>query len=141
MGMEQMTVSELAREVDTSADTIRYYERIGLLPDVDRNHSGYRVFGEADLERVRFVKRAQRFGLRLDEIRELLDVRDRGLCPCGHAHSLLERRSAEIEGQLAELQRLLGDIQGILATGRSADAAGWPCGSRLVRLENRRTIR
>lgn len=136
-----MTVSDLGRQLGVSADTIRYYERIGLLPNIDRNDSGYRVFNDADLERVRFIKRAQRFGLQLDEIGELLDVRDRGLCPCGHARSLLDQRREELTAQLSELQRLHDDIETILKTSTSGDAGTWPCGSGLMQLGDQRTGR
>ncbi len=76
------TISELGREVGVKPDTIRYYERAGLLPSPDRNSSGYRVYGDEDLQRLRFVRGAQRLGLRLRDIRELLAIRDRGACPC-----------------------------------------------------------
>lgn len=65
-----MTVSQLARRTGTTADTVRYSERIGLLPAAERSHAGYRLFGQDALERVAFVRRAQRFGLQLDEIRD-----------------------------------------------------------------------
>lgn len=63
---------------------------------------------------MRFVKRAQRFGLRLDEVSELLAIRQRGLCPCGHTHDLLTARLAEIDQEMAELARLHSDIQRIV---------------------------
>ena len=63
--MSQLTVSKLAEEAGTSPDTVRYYERIGLLPETERSASGYRLYGDEAVERLRFIKRAQRFGLRL----------------------------------------------------------------------------
>jgi DNA-binding transcriptional MerR regulator len=87
-----LTVSKLADRVGLTADTIRYYERVGLLPPPDRTASGYRAFEDDAVERLRFIRGAQRIGLRLQEIKELLDIRDRGLCPCGHTEDLLSRR-------------------------------------------------
>jgi DNA-binding transcriptional MerR regulator len=77
-----LTVSKLADRVGLTADTIRYYERAGPLPPPDRTASGYRAFEDDAIERLRFIKGAQRIGLRLQEIKELLDIRDLGLCPC-----------------------------------------------------------
>jgi DNA-binding transcriptional MerR regulator len=108
--MSQLTVSKLAEKVGTSADTVRYYERIGLLPETTRSGSGYRLYGDEAVERLRFIKRAQRFGLRLEAIGELLDISQRGLCPCGHTRKLLEDKVAELDEEMASLARLRADI-------------------------------
>jgi DNA-binding transcriptional MerR regulator len=79
-----LTISKLATEVGLTADTIRYYEKAGLLPAPARTSAGYRLYGDDAADRLRFIKGAQRIGLRLREIKELLDIGDRGLCPCGH---------------------------------------------------------
>lgn len=114
--MEQLTVSKLAREVGTSPDTVRYYERLGLLREADRTPAGYRQFGESDVERMRFIQAAQRLGLGLAEIRELLEITEHGLCPCGHARGLLEAKLSEIEAQLENLTAMRGTIRGVLDT-------------------------
>ena len=108
--MSQLTVSKLADRVGTSADTVRYYERIGLLPEPDRSASGYRLYDDDAVARVQFVKYAQRFGLRLDEIAELLEIKEQGLCPCGHTRRLLERRLAQLDDDMAAMARLRRDI-------------------------------
>lgn len=136
--MTDMTVSELGRRTGTTADTIRYYERIGLLPDVARSPAGYRLFTEPDVERLAFIKRAQRFGLQLDQITELLGVRDRGLCPCGHARELLTGRLEELDEQLESFSRLRADIEHLLQGDPPSEADGnWPCGSGLVEIGTR----
>ncbi|MDP8938297.1 MAG: heavy metal-responsive transcriptional regulator [Actinomycetota bacterium] len=112
--MSQLTVSRLADRVGTSPDTVRYYERIGLLPEPDRSASGYRVYDDDAVERVQFIKHAQRFGLRLDEIAELLEIREQGLCPCGHTRRLLERRLVQLDDDMAAMARLRGDIAHML---------------------------
>lgn len=112
--MARLTVSKLAERAGTSPDTLRYYERIGLLPEPDRSPSGYRLYDGAMAELVGFIKRAQRFGLRLEEIRELVEVRERGLCPCGHTRLLLERRLADLDNEMTALARLRGDITDML---------------------------
>jgi DNA-binding transcriptional MerR regulator len=122
--VSRLTVSKLARQVGSSADTVRYYERLGLLSQADRTPSGYRLFDEGDIERMRFIQAAQRLGLTLAEIRELLDIGEHGLCPCGHARELLAAKLPEIENQLEALAWMRDAIRGQLdadaATGR------WP---------------
>lgn len=125
--MDGMTVSEAAERAGTTADTVRYYESIGLIPEARRSSSGYRLYDAEDVDRLRFIKRAQRFGLRLDDIGELVEIRDRGLCPCGHARDLLVARVDELAGEIAGLRRLRRDIRGLLDAGTTQSGA-WPCG-------------
>ena len=132
--MSQLTVSKLAEEAGTSPDTVRYYERIGLLPETERSASGYRLYGDEAVERLRFIKRAQRFGLRLEAISDLLDIRSRGLCPCGHTRRLLEERVAELDEEMASLVRLRADISEMLDDLPGAPSAGWRCSSELMQI-------
>lgn len=128
-----LTVSKLGEEVGVSADTIRYYERARLLPAPERTEAGYRLYGEEAAERLRFIKDAQRLGLRLREIRELLEVLDRGVCPCGHADKLLHERIEEIDADLRRLRALKRTL--VAAVGHSqavmCDEAGWECAEQL----------
>ena len=105
-----LTVSHLGAEVGLSAATVRYYERLGLLPPPERSAAGYRLYPKGAVERLRFVKGAQRVGLRLREIGELLGICDRGLCPCGHSEALLRQRMAEVDAQLGELQAVRAEL-------------------------------
>lgn len=132
--MAQLTVSKLAEQVGTSADTVRYYERIGLLPETERSPSGYRQYGDEAVERLRFIKRAQRFGLRLEAIAELLDVRQRGLCPCGHTRRMLDERMAELDAELASLGRLRADIAAMIDELPEPTAGEWRCSSALMQI-------
>ncbi|MBA2475725.1 MAG: MerR family DNA-binding protein [Actinobacteria bacterium] len=133
-----VTVSKLATQVGLSADAIRYYERVGLLPAAARSEAGYRLYGSGDAERLCFIKGARRLGLRLAEIRELLGVLDRGLCPCGHTEALLRTRIDQVEDEL----RRLADVRETLlrVTRRlppeacaESDAGGWPCAEEFIR--------
>ncbi len=137
--MKEMTVSALAGRSGTTPDTIRYYERIGLLGEVVPSPAGYRLFDQDAVERIWFIKQAQQFGLALDQVAELLEVRDRGLCPCGHARRFLTQRREEVDRQLDALGRLRAEIgrllEGDLAEG--ADAS-WPCGSAAIDIERSR---
>ena len=110
-----LTVSHLGAEVGLSAATVRYHERLGLLPAPARTAAGYRQYDAAAVERLRFIKGAQRVGLRLREIGELLAIGDQGLCPCGHTEALLRKRIAEIDAQVAELQAVRAELARMVA--------------------------
>jgi DNA-binding transcriptional MerR regulator len=134
--MSQLTVSKLAEEAGTSSDTVRYYERIGLLPETERSASGYRLYGPEAVERLRFIKRAQRFGLRLDAIAELLEIRERGGCPCGHTRLLLEARVAELDEEMSSLARLREDVARLIdeLPAPGSDTGDWRCTSDLMQI-------
>jgi DNA-binding transcriptional MerR regulator len=110
-----LTVGQLAARVKVRADTIRYYERVGLLPEPSRTDGDHRRYGAADLDRMLFIRGAQRLGLRLAEIRELLAVRETGVCPCGPAELLLQQHVAEIDREIARLAALRAELSGMIA--------------------------
>src|SRR5262245_53669590 len=127
--MRQM-ISAQAAALGLSADTLRYYERLGLLHPLPRTAAGYRLYGDAAAERLSFITGAKRMGLRLADIKELLDVRDRGQCPCGHTKVLVERRLADVEAEI----RQLGAVREQLLTLQKrneecfdASAGDWSC--------------
>ncbi len=134
--MATLTVSKLAEQVGIQPATIRYYERAGLLPPPARTPAGYRQYDQAIADRLRMIKGAQRLGLRLREIAELLAVRDRGACPCGHAAALVHRRLAEIDaeiGRLADLRRELTRVAAECATETCPDPSDpWPCEAQFI---------
>lgn len=105
-----MSVSELAARVGLRADTIRYYERIGLVAPPARTSGEHRRYGEDAIDRLRFIQGAQRLGLRLREIAELLAVRDTGACPCEPAEVLLRQHIDEIDAELARLTALRAEL-------------------------------
>ena len=103
-------MSELATAVGVRPDTIRYYERAGLLPTPQRTAAGYRSYDAGALDRLKFIQGAQRLGLRLADIRTLLAVRDTGTCPCEPAEDLLRRRLAEIDAEITRLTALRAEV-------------------------------
>lgn len=105
-------IGELANEFGLNPKTIRYYEAIGLLPAPQRSAAGYRLYGTADRERLNFIAKAKAIGLTLQEIGEILALRDGGTEPCPHVQDLLERKLAAVDEQL----RLLGDVRTELLT-------------------------
>src|SRR5712691_2125740 len=128
------TISELGREVGVKPDTIRYYERAGLLPSPDRNSTGYRVYGDEDLQRLRFIRGAQRLGLRLRDIRELLAIRDRGACPCGHTASLVRTRVADLDAEIERLTGLRAELERLARALPEGPPSGerWPCEQEFI---------
>ncbi|WP_367130765.1 MerR family DNA-binding protein [Saccharothrix sp. HUAS TT1] len=105
-----MRVAELADAVGVRPDTVRYYERAGLLNPPPRNTAGYRVHQEDAVERMRFVRGCQRLGLKLREIADLPAVRDTGVCPCEPAEELLHRHIAELDAEVARLSALRDEL-------------------------------
>jgi DNA-binding transcriptional MerR regulator len=113
-----MRIGELAAQLGLNPKTIRYYEDIGLLPEPERTPSGYRVYGDADVERLTFIKTAQRLGMALDEVGEILALRDRGEQLCGYVRAVLRRQVADIDRRMAELATLR---QQLVALDEAAD--------------------
>lgn len=109
-GAGGLTVAALARQAGVSGDTVRYYERAGLLAAPARTAAGYRLYSPEVIDRLRFIQGAQRLGLRLREIRDLLAVRDTGTCPCEPAGVMLRRRISEIDTELVRLAALRADL-------------------------------
>src|SRR5215469_15083997 len=112
---EPLTVGQLAARAAVRTDTIRYYEREGLLPTPRRTEGEHRRYGATDLDRLLFIRGAQRLGLRLAEIRDLLTVRDTGTCPCGPAEVVLREQVSEIDREMARLRALRAELTGMLA--------------------------
>lgn len=101
---ENLTIGVFAKIAGTSVETIRFYQRKGLLPEPSKPHGSIRRYGEADVARVLFVKSAQRLGFSLDEIGELLRLEDG--THCDEASSLAEHKLEDVRKKLADLTRM-----------------------------------
>ena len=101
-----MRIGELAKAAGVSPDTLRYYEREGLLPLAHRTPSGYRDYGPEALEDLQFIKKAQALGLKLSEVHKILEISSGGQAPCEHVRSSVTGRLAEVEQRLRELRAL-----------------------------------
>ena len=110
-----LSVKALAGAVGVRTDTIRYYERAGLLPPPPRTSGDHRRYDESAVDRLRFIQGAQRLGLRLSDIKELLAIRDTGVCPCEPAEQFLTQRMSEIDAELRRLRTLRAEIADMLA--------------------------
>lgn len=111
------TIGELARSAGVNVETIRYYQRIGLLPRPQRPAGGIRHYGPDDLARVRFVKAAQRLGFALDEVALLLKLQDG--THCSEARSIAERKLGDVRGKLADLGRIEAALATLVAECRT----------------------
>lgn len=95
--------------------TIRYYEEIGLIPEAARTPQGYRVYSQGEIDRVSFILRARALDFSLDDISDILAFRERGETPCLHVAGLVAQRIAEIDANIAALQRLRRELENLHA--------------------------
>ncbi len=113
---EMLQIGEVSTRSGLPVKTIRYYTDVGLLtPLVRRSQSGYRLYATDILNRLAFIRRTQALGLSLTEIRDILDIHDQGALPCGQVKEYLERKVAEIEAQIRQLNLLRSEVNGILS--------------------------
>jgi Cu(I)-responsive transcriptional regulator len=111
-----LTIGKLAKETGTTVETIRYYERVGLIAAPARTNGNYRSFRLEDLERLRFIRRTRDLGFSLDEVRALLDMaaeRDRD---CGQVDDLANRHLREIDRKIADLAALRHELAGVISS-------------------------
>lgn len=105
-----MRIGELADRLGVNPKTIRYYESIGLLPEPERTPSGYRDYDEGAVDQLTFIRTAQRLGVTLDEVKEILGFRERGEAPCAYVRGVLDAQVDTIDRRIAELQELRGQL-------------------------------
>lgn len=103
---DSFKIGELSARTGVARHTIRFYERKGVLPQPERTSSGYRTYGPAVIERLEFIRRGQALGLRLDDIKEVLEISEGGREPCEHVRELIGERLRETEARLRELEQL-----------------------------------
>lgn len=123
--MGTLSIGQVAREAGVGVETVRFYEREGLLEEPPRRASGYRQYSEQVIKRIRFIKRAQRLGFSLKEIQELLALRVDGHASCEEVRQCAEAKIAAIERKLIELHRMRQALREIVAhcTGESPASA------------------
>jgi MerR family mercuric resistance operon transcriptional regulator len=116
-----MTIGSLAEAALVNLETIRFYQRKGLMPEPERAQGSIRRYGEPDLARLRFIKSAQRLGFSLDEIAELLKLEDG--THCREARSLAEIKLVSVRQKLADLHRIESVLDQLVLRCASARAA------------------
>ena len=123
MAQELFRIGELAAAAATRVETVRYYERIGLLPAPARSAGNYRVYGPRHLERLSFVRRARDLGFQLGQVRELLDLADDRGRPCAAVDALARAHLAEVERKIADLAALRRELAGLIGQCRRGTVA------------------
>ncbi len=110
-----MTVTQLSRHGGILPHVVRYYTRIGLLDPARDPNNGYRLYRHADIDRLRFIRQAQRLGYTLDEIRRFLQLNADGMVPCLEVREILRRRIDENHSRIRELVQLQGRMEQALS--------------------------
>lgn len=111
-----MKIGELAKRTDCDVETIRYYEREGLLPTPPRSEGNYRQYGEQDAERLLFIRHCRSLGMSLDDIRTLQHFQSKPELACDEINAMLDRHLEQTELQIASLQRLQGQLRALRNT-------------------------
>jgi DNA-binding transcriptional MerR regulator len=130
-----MQINELANLTGVSPKTIRYYESIGVLPAPNRSANGYRDYDEADMDRLKLVAGARRLEFSLDDVTEILAMRDRREAPCRVMLDKLAQKADEIAERITELQQLEEELRHLHKLGQTFptdDVDGKACVCHLV---------
>lgn len=113
MKSSPLTIGKLARATDTKVVTIRYYERIGLLPPPQRTSGNYRAYEPAHLDRLRFIRKCRDLGFTLNQVRDLLRLSSREDQACSNVDRIAAEHLAAIENKIADLMRLSDELRRI----------------------------
>jgi len=103
-------IKDIATQANINPSTIRYYEQIGVLPSPKRAENGYRVYDEQDLERLHFITRARDLDLSLEEIGEIIDLREQGHAPCAYVINQISAKINEVDQKIAALTQLKAEL-------------------------------
>lgn len=118
-----MKIGELARVTSTQVETIRYYEREGLLPETARTEGNYRIYGDAHAERLSFIRHCRSLDMTLDEIRVLLRFKDAPADNCGEVNALLDAHIGHVAERMCELRQLERQLKSLRELCREAQDA------------------
>lgn len=111
-----LTIGDLGKATNTKVETIRYYERIGLLAKPDRTGGNYRAYGQDALAWLSFIRRARDLGFSLDQVRELLTLASQDQRDCGSVDAIANSHLAEIDRKLADLAALRRELSAVIAS-------------------------
>ena len=118
-----LTIGKLAKAADVKVPTIRFYEQIGLLPEPDGTDNDRRVYQEATVRRLAFIKHARQLGFPIEAVRSLLDLSDHPEQTCDSANALAEEQLASVEHKIAQLEALRTELKRMVAAGCKGAAA------------------
>ena len=118
--MENMTIGQLARRTELNVESVRYYERRGLIPEPRRSKSGYRLYSREAIARINFIKRAKTLGFSLSEISELLSLRVDPESTCRMVRTRAREKTADIESKIETLQDMKRALVKLTASCRGS---------------------
>jgi MerR family mercuric resistance operon transcriptional regulator len=121
-----MRIGEMATQCSCSVETIRYYERVGLLPKPLRRLNGYREYQENHLKWLQFILKSRALGFSQDEVRGLLEVAEMSHPDCGQVHGILSQHLAGVDQKLADLERMKKALQRLQQRCESGDFVDCP---------------
>lgn len=114
MAQQTFSIGELAKATATKAETIRYYERIGLLPKPSRTAGNYRSYSTGHLGRLSFVRRARDLGFSIEQVRDLLGLSDQGDRPCEAVDAIARQHLTEVNRKIRDLQALRRELDSLI---------------------------
>jgi len=123
-GNNHMTIGTLARRAGVNVETVRYYQRIGLLREPPKPAQGYRRYPPDDVSRIHFIKRAQELGFSLKEVAELLELNDGS---CATARRMAEQKRGQIAARIDDLKRMHTTLSAMIDACRRTEARGTAC--------------
>lgn len=121
-----LQIGELSRKTGVNIETIRYYERIGVMPKPARTKGGHRAYNDNQLKRLTFIKRSRELGFSLNEIRALLDLVDTGTYTCSEVHGKTIEHLANVKRKIADLRRMEQVLKQTAAECRRGDVPDCP---------------
>lgn len=113
--MSGLRIGDLARQTGTSVETVRYYEKAGLLPSPPRTSGNYRSYGTDELARLSFIRRTRDLGFSLEQVRALLDMAGRNDSDCATVDGLANQHLIEIDRKIADLSALRRELAGVVS--------------------------
>lgn len=126
---ERLKIGEVSKRSGIGIETLRFYEKGGLLSRPSRTGSGYRMYDSEVLERLAFIKRAQMLGFSLDEIKQIIAEKDAGQSPCPAVREVVRHRLEELDERMAQMRRYRRELAEALAEwDRAGDVEGHICG-------------
>ncbi|MHB0920020.1 MAG: heavy metal-responsive transcriptional regulator [Thiomonas delicata] len=114
--MNALTIGKLARSMGLATETLRHYERLGLIYPSQRSAANYRLYGDEAGQRLRFIRRAQALGFSLPEIRELLSLHADADADMGRVKAIVQQRMAQIDARMADLQQLKAGLMALASS-------------------------
>lgn len=121
--IERLTIGRLAKATGTKVETVRWYEKVGLIDPPNRTDANYRVYSDRDLARLSFIRRARNLGFSLDQVRALIEISDQRDRDCGTVDALASGHLEEIDRKIADLTALRRELAEVVDSCRGGSIA------------------